>query len=701
MEDKIIQTGRLSDASKPADRFYERDPVTGCYAMFSFLEHVEYFRRQGQGRTDSIVYFNIPEFKLFNDTYGLDRGNQVLAQIAGILRDVFRTTCIARFYADEFFVFYDQEDVMDKVTLSHDRVRGLAADFKFILIAGIARITGEEPASSYCDYAKMACDEVRRDGKEFVRIYTKEMRDTLYRKKYLQDSIDRAIREGNIEIYYQPVIRALTGKLCGAEALARWNDPDYGMLSPAVFIPALEERYLSYKLDCYVVKKVCSDLHERMQKGLPVVPVSVNFSRKDFAQCDPVSVVEEAVSKYKVSRDLLYIEITESAMMEDPDKVHSLICRFHRAGYQVWMDDFGSGYSTLNMLDEFRFDEIKLDLVFMRGFSSRTKVIVRHINNMARDLGVHTLQEGVETKEQVDFLRDIGCEKLQGFYYSQPLPVAKLTEVLDNKGILFESGQERPAFDAINRLAFKENEKFLLAWFDGQTFDLIYLNPGFREHFKQYGYNGSKETVNDVLNNRTAAAGVKLRSKAQKALESGETVDFYSVYAQRSFHFTIQKLASVGDRSIMRLGCEDITGEKEEDHYRSFLNSISDVYHTVYRLDYENSRIEVVTSVMPDEKAGDMIDLKSSELLDRIHPLDRERFLHCCTREYVREKMKTTGYGHYSDPYRIRVGRDYVWTECMLVRVFSKGKTEILCCLKPDLLEARPIESPAIVQTDG
>lgn len=687
------QTYNTSSFREADGMTYEKDPVTGCYAMFSFLKNVDNIRRKDPAGMDSIVYFNIPEFKLYNNTFGIDRGNQKLTQIADVLRDVFRTVYIARFYADEFFVFCEHDDVLDRVRQSHDRVQKLGNDFKFILLAGIARITGEEPVSSYCDYAKMACDEIRRDGKEYFRVYTSQMRDMLYRKKYLQDSIDRAIDEGNIEIYYQPVIRSLTGRLCGAEALARWNDPVYGLLSPAIFVPALEERYLSYKLDCYVVEKVCRDLHERIQTSLPVVPVSVNFSRKDFSQCDPVEVVEDAISKYKLPRSLIYIEITESAMMEDPEKVHSLIARFHRAGYQVWMDDFGSGYSTLNMLDQFHFDEIKLDLVFMRGFSDRTKVIVRHVNNMARDLGVHTLQEGVETKEQVEFLRNIGCEKLQGFYYSQPLPEGQLTEVLVKKQILFEGEEERRAFDSISRLAFKENDKFLLAWFDSQTFELIFINPGFKDHFTKYGYDGSKETVEKILNNRTAAAGIKLCEKAQEAIKSTGPLDFYSVYAQRSFRFQIQKLADAGDRCIVRIGCEDITGEKEDDRYHSFLDSISDVYHTVYRLDYENSRMEVLTSVMPEEKAGDIIEsIPNPALLSRIHPMDRERFLHCCTPEYVRSKMDTTGYGHYSDPYRIRVGNKYVWTECMVVRIFSRGKTEILCCLKPDLMAGRSEE---------
>lgn len=666
---------------------YEKDPVTGCYVMFSFLRQVEKLRGKEQG---SIVYFNIPEFKLFNDTFGIESGNRRLGQIADILREVFSTTCIARFYADEFFVFYDGEDVTGRVRRCHDRVRGLADDFQFILLAGIAYIKGEEAASSYCDYAKMACDEIRREGKEYFLVYTDAMRDALYRKKYLQDTIDRAIERGSIEVYYQPVVRALTGKLCGAEALARWNDPVYGMLSPAVFVPALEERYLCYKLDCYIVDRACRGLHERMGKGLPVVPVSVNFSRRDLSQCDPVLVVEEAVSKYGIPRDLLYVEITESAMMEDPEKVRSLIGRFHAKGYQVWMDDFGSGYSTLNMLGGFRFDEIKLDMVFMRGFDSRTKVIVRHINSMARDLGVHTLQEGVETKEQVEFLRDAGCEKLQGFYYSRPLPEKELSDVLTEKGIAFEGEEEKTAFDFVSRMAFRDNEKFLLAWFDGDRFELIFINSGFREHFKKYGYDGSKETVEKILNNRTAAAGIKLLSKAQKAQKTAEPVEFYAVYAQRSFRFHIQKLAEVTGRSVIRIGCEDITGERQEGHYRSFLDSLSDVYHTVYRLDYENSRTEVVTSMVPDEKAGDIIEgIPNPALLARIHPGDRERFLHSCTKEYIMGKMEGAGYGHYSDPYRIRVGNEYVWTECMVVRVFSKGKTEFLCCLKPDLIIGR------------
>ncbi len=187
---------------------------------------------------------------------------------------------------------------------------------------------------------------------------------------YVVSNIEKALENGWIKVYYQPVVRALTGQLCGAESLARWIDPEFGFLSPDKFIGALEESRQIHKLDCWIVKKVCSDISARINNGLNAVPVSINFSRLDLEATDMLKVLEDAVDEYDIPRDYIHIEITESMIVSDAEMMSAMIERFRNTGYEVWMDDFGSGYSSLTVLKDYNFDTLKLDMSFLRAFDA-------------------------------------------------------------------------------------------------------------------------------------------------------------------------------------------------------------------------------------------------------------------------------------------------------------------------------------------
>lgn len=236
-------------------------------------------------------------------------------------------------------------------------------------------------------------------------------------RSYVISHIDEAVENGYIEIYYQPVVRTLTGKLAGMEALARWRDPVYGFLRPDQFIPVLEEERLIDKLDRYVIRECGRQLRRQIDAHRPIVPISFNVSRMDFQLMDVLSEIEAVVRENELPRDYLRIEITETAMVQDSDKILKMIDRFRGNGYSVWLDDFGSGYSSLNVLKDYHFDELKIDMEFLRAFNDTSRKIITSVVMMAKAIGIHTLAEGVETREQVRFLRSIGCEKIQGYHY--------------------------------------------------------------------------------------------------------------------------------------------------------------------------------------------------------------------------------------------------------------------------------------------
>ena len=238
-----------------------------------------------------------------------------------------------------------------------------------------------------------------------------------------------------IKVYYQPVVWSNTKELCGCEALARWIDPELGFLSPGDFIPILEECRQIHKLDRNIYEQVCANMHECMQNGLPVVPVSMNFSRLDFELMDPIAELEELVAKYDIPKEYLHVEITESSMSNDVEKLKDQIKEFHDRGYAVWLDDFGSGYSSLNVLKDYKFDLLKIDMMFLKNFSnndSNAKSIIKSILDLAKELNMMTLSEGVETEDAVNFLQEAGCGRLQGYYYGKPMEYETLIEKIKN-----------------------------------------------------------------------------------------------------------------------------------------------------------------------------------------------------------------------------------------------------------------------------
>ena len=272
--------------------------------------------------------------------------------------------------------------------------------------------------------------------------------------RYFNENLERALAEDWIRVHYMPIVRASNGRVCHEEALARWIDPDKGMILPDGFIPALEKTRQIYRLDLYVLDSVLEKIRIQMNAGLYVVPISVNLSRIDFEVCDIVDEVCRRVDGSGISRDRIIIELTEDVIGENFDYLKEQIERFQQEGFSVWMDDFGSGYSSLNILQDINFDHIKLDMRFLKRFDrDRSRIIVKELVRMAMALGIKTVAEGVETAEHVEFLREIGCNEMQGYYFCRPLSLEELLRRYEEgRQIGFENPEERDYYDAIGTI---------------------------------------------------------------------------------------------------------------------------------------------------------------------------------------------------------------------------------------------------------
>lgn len=412
------------------------DKLTGLLTMSHFLKKVEnaqsnmvmnLVKPQGE-----IIYYDFVQFKLFNFEYGIVAGDKCLKKFAAILKEEYKFAFIARFADDHFVVFDYGEDANKNVFSKIEKVLTDASQteaFRFNIKAGVYHLKLDVQASIAVDCAQIALQAAKKSTTLKYKEYDDKLMFLNERRKYICNNIQEAVKNNWIKVYYQPVI-SNTFKLAAFEALARWDDPKYGFLSPADFIPVLEESNLLYILDSFIVEKLCEKMRYEIDNNRKVYPTSFNLSRTDFLSHRPKDIIESIRKKYDIPSSLIAIEITESVMIENKDLIKNAISEFRSLGYEVWMDDFGSGYSSLNVLKEFSFDEIKIDMGFLRSYDEKSKIILRSIINMAKQLSIRTLTEGVETKEHVDFLISAGCERMQGYFFSKPQPYDDVIAIL-------------------------------------------------------------------------------------------------------------------------------------------------------------------------------------------------------------------------------------------------------------------------------
>lgn len=408
-----------------------RDELTGLSTMTAFMEQAG---KEIQVGGAAFLYFNMENFRLVNQRYGFQAGNQLLIHIAQVLSDVFGAVPMARLNDDRFVVMTRAAHVALEVERARTAIYEAEPRLSLVVKVGVYEPeAGVADIALILDRAKLACDSIKGMYDRDIAWFDPSMEEALNLRTYLVTHFYEALEKGWIEVYYQPEVRALTREICGFEALARWRDPERGLISPGVFVPVLEDAHLIDRLDLYVLQRVCEDLHHIRREGLDVTHISVNLSRIDFQLNDMLQEVKSLCCAYGVPREFLHIEITESALNESDTFLKTEIGRLRGQGFELWMDDFGSGYSSLNNLKDFQFDMIKIDMAFLRDFETKpqSRVIISAVVDMAKKLGLHTLAEGVETEKQYAFLKSIGCEVLQGYLFSPPVPFEEIRPVLE------------------------------------------------------------------------------------------------------------------------------------------------------------------------------------------------------------------------------------------------------------------------------
>ena len=439
------------------ERANHYDSLTGLANMGHFLDLADkhYYGMVAKGQEPAMLYIDLIGMKQFNQEHSFAEGDKLLQAFAQLLAQTFETERCGRFGQDRFAVSTYVEGLEDRIGALIEKMPDINGGKSLPVHIGIHldSVKHDGAASIACDRAKTACDTLRNTRQSEYAYFNTGLMAKIDQERYILDNLDRALEEGWIVAYYQAIVRSSTGKVCNEEVLARWIDPERGLLSPNEFIPVLEEARLVYKLDLRILEIALGKMERTAQRGLYVVPASINLSGLDFETCDIVEEVRSRVDASSIERDKINIEITETAIASDFEFMKEQVDRFRELGFNVWMDDFGSKYSSLDYLQRLDVDLLKLDMRFMQQFDNsndKSKIILTELVKLALGLGIETIAEGVETEEQADFLRKIGCSKMQGFYFTKPNSLASILERYANDSAIgFENPSESDYYSAL------------------------------------------------------------------------------------------------------------------------------------------------------------------------------------------------------------------------------------------------------------
>lgn len=427
-------------AREDITEFSEKDVLTGGYNRRGFIRITERLLNEVPDRTKyAVLFFNVKNFKAVNELFGVESGDVVLQNIFRTLTHSKLSPVItARVESDHFVCLVENKnlDFEELTSVCDNKFVKDGKCMNLIIRCGIFYVE-EKPMkiSGMIDRAKLAKSYITDEYVQPYMVYDHSMQVAYIDKAKLAGELQEGIAKEQFKVYYQPVIDTKTGKIASAEALIRWIHPDKGFISPALFIPALEENGHISELDFYVLKKVWQFINDRCENNKFVVPISVNLSWMDFYDEIMMEKILKEMDRFRENgrEHMARFEITETSYAAIRENRSGILESLRIKNAKILLDDFGSGFSSFGMLQDYDFDILKIDMSFIRkvGENPKTKSIVHSIIGMAHEIGIKTVAEGVETEEQVSFLRQSGCDYIQGYYYSKPLPEEEFVEFLE------------------------------------------------------------------------------------------------------------------------------------------------------------------------------------------------------------------------------------------------------------------------------
>lgn len=691
---RVIRTIELFE-DRDLIRSTERDNITGLYNKEYFYKYIEQFDIYHDTSTDAAV-LDINHFHIINDRFGMSYGDRLLRQIADNLKAYVHNIggMVCRKEADMFLIYaptgIDYKDLIDKVKvdLSRDETTQSQVRLRVGVYADTDRSISIE---SRFDRAKMAADLIRNNLTKNVEYYDDSLRkEELYVEQLIDDFKD-SIRDGHFVVYYQPKfdIRPREAILSSAEALVRWVHPEFGMISPGTFISIFEGNGLIQQLDNFVWNSAARQIREWKDKYGFSVPVSVNVSRIDLYDPDLIDTLTDIIMTNRIEPSELLLEITESAYTDDSDTIVETLDKLRGLGFRIEMDDFGSGYSSLNMLSTLPIDVIKLDMKFIKSAFSMKKDtrMLEVIIDMAKYLEVPVIAEGVETKEQLDALKAIGCDIVQGYYFSRPLPPEEFESFLEKRKEIADemqsewdniSGKKEETLSGISFSSIAQalsQDYFSIYYVDTETdwfieysSDKEYESLGIEKGGEDF-FNLSRKNIERVIfpEDREDFLRAFTKENILEELKSSKnfTLNYRLMFDGVPTYVSMKatKISDKTDKHIV-IGVNNIDSQMKREKailtYSSISKALSADYFSIYFVNTENddfieySSHEGYEALGIEKKGTDFFATSRRNILRVAHPDDVSMLISLFTKDKV---MATVDEGKtFTMTYRLMFG---------------------------------------------
>ncbi len=596
---------------------YEKlDPLTEIYSFRAFLDATREMIDAGEGTEYILLVWDIEHFKIINDLFGMETGDEVLKTVAGLFaRDLKGRGTYGRIGNDKFVCcfpqrFFDMDrfkKIMNYTIIKDERT------YMVRIQAGIYYIEDSNTdVIKMCDRAMMALNRIKGRYSERIAVYSKEEREVMLTGQQLVSDMEAGIEKEQFKILIQPVYRVSDNRMSSGEVLVRWEHPKYGLLMPGRFIPVFEKSHCVTKLDRYVWEQACILIRNMIDEGNEVIPLSINVSRIDIMEEDIIAIICGLVEKYDIPADYLRIEITESAYMDNPERLGYTIDELKSKGFIILMDDFGTGYSSLNILKDLSFDVLKIDKKLIDEIDNSEKAgnVVISILKMAKWLGMKTVAEGIENSRQANMLRNMGCDYIQGFLYAKPLAVEHF---LARRGREFplEGKEIRSYIDLDNMFAIDNPETrafvsdligpLALYEYDEATVHLIQVNNEYCRMFHSTP-NGVIRDIPNRASDYRAGTEQKVVEKCRDAFRThkAQFITISRKNNQGKWMWLYLKISYIGNRNQKQLflfSIDDVTKDqirKNKQQTVDYFPLLRQTFSEIVEMNYTDDTMSVL-----------------------------------------------------------------------------------------------------------
>lgn len=654
------------------------DRLTGLLGMGQFIQYSENFLKTKDSQGDTvkyhIAYLNIRHFKNYNVEYGSEKGDVVLKNFASIISKWSTTKVVTRINGDQFVAISKSEEMNERIHHVVDEFMIQYGSYGLSLDVGVYQIQDYgQDIHMACDMAKIACDSIH-NRMENICIYSENLDRELRLNNYVSNHMEQALRDEWLKIEYQPVVRTLTSALCGIEAYVRWEDPEMRIIPYEDYMPILEENKQSVKFDLWTLEQVCRVLKNRENSGKKMFPIAVLFSHCDFLNDSFFEHFEQIVAKYSIPRDMIILEIKETLVLGDDAILRKLLNRFRNSGYQVWLDDFGKNYSTLNHLNVFGVDGIKIDMSMLSFENEQTKKILCSTIQLAKRLGIQTVAKNVDEEEVYLYLKEIGCEKVQGNYFHGKSELKNLIDYAQKHSIAVEYRADRFYYDQISKLDVVTEHPVAIVEYDQKNFKTLYLNQAFLREGDDFGM-GRDDFVDYMVNDPSSTLSRKFRYLQEHTKLGMEYAEMdFSVYG-KYFRLKSRRISENYPLTANQVEIINLSKDNEFDKSKQ-LDYIFRMMYSMYDIIFilrEDGRFENIMRSSSMEQVTDRDKMEENDILiskekviEHIYPDDREEF-EAFVEDIasIKERLKQTERGYEIKYYRSKVsktqGNGYAW----------------------------------------